>query len=239
MDHSVVYARKDLQNQNTKENISKMEADAKCATSPCTAAAAVDGGLVILATDVIHSFLAASTQDANLSQDLRDLAASLSQRASVPYRALRSIWIGSNPSRRPQLVSFMCGSGFAFSSPKPREKSEELKARLRKLAEASERKAYEELVKDITPKKKVEEPFSSYKDQLGFGMHVVLMMFTGFLVGYAAFRALFSHSPAMSAAGGILGLVIGMLVETLLFIVRTTSLDRRSTSFVSKAKKNQ
>ncbi|KNA22476.1 hypothetical protein SOVF_033750 [Spinacia oleracea] len=46
-------------------------------------------------------------------------------------------------------------------------KSEELKARLRKLEELAERKAYAELVKDITPKKP-NEPFSSYKDQLGF-----------------------------------------------------------------------
>lgn len=41
--------------------------------------------------------------------------------------------------------------------------------RLRKLEEVAERKAYDELVKDITPRKGVEEPFSSYKDQLGFG----------------------------------------------------------------------
>lgn len=48
-------------------------------------------------------------------------------------------------------------------------KSEELKARLKKLSEAAERREYDELVKDITPKKSVEEPFSSYKDQFGFG----------------------------------------------------------------------
>ncbi|CAA3020881.1 RNA-binding Musashi homolog 1-like [Olea europaea subsp. europaea] len=41
-------------------------------------------------------------------------------------------------------------------------------------------------------------------------------MFTGYLIGYAAFRALFSHSPGMSAAGGILGLV----EESIGFIVR-------------------
>lgn len=41
--------------------------------------------------------------------------------------------------------------------------------RLLKLREIAERKEYAELVKDITPKKQVEEPFSSYKDQLGFG----------------------------------------------------------------------
>lgn len=48
-------------------------------------------------------------------------------------------------------------------------KSEELKARLKKLEDIAERKAYQELVKDITPPKDVPEPFSSYKDQLGFG----------------------------------------------------------------------
>lgn len=48
-------------------------------------------------------------------------------------------------------------------------KSEELKARLKKLEDIAERKAYQELVKDIAPKKDVQEPFSSYKDQLGFG----------------------------------------------------------------------
>uniref|UniRef100_A0A3Q7IJ58 Uncharacterized protein n=1 Tax=Solanum lycopersicum TaxID=4081 RepID=A0A3Q7IJ58_SOLLC len=47
------------------------------------------------------------------------------------------------------------------------------------------------------------------------GLHVGIAMFTGYLMGYFAFRALFYHSPAMSAAGGILGLVIIMLVETL------------------------
>lgn len=41
--------------------------------------------------------------------------------------------------------------------------------RLRKLEEVAERKAYDELIKDITPRKGVEEPFSSYQDQLGFG----------------------------------------------------------------------
>lgn len=48
-------------------------------------------------------------------------------------------------------------------------KSEELKARLKKLQDIAERKAYQDLVKDITPPKDVQEPFSSYKDQLGFG----------------------------------------------------------------------
>lgn len=98
-------------------------------------------------------------------------------------------------------------------------------------------------------------------------------MFTGYLVGYALFRALFRHDPIMvfagylfnlraillisdisntviysainffflsfsqSAAGGILGLVFGMLVETLLFIIRSSNYDNRSSP--SKLKKSQ
>lgn len=105
------------------------------------------------------------------------------------------------------------------------------------------------------------------------GLHVALIMFTGYLVGYALFRALFRHDPIMvfagylfnlraillisdisntviysainffflsfsqSAAGGILGLVFGMLVETLLFIIRSSNYDNRSSP--SKLKKSQ
>ncbi|KAG8382502.1 hypothetical protein BUALT_Bualt05G0083900 [Buddleja alternifolia] len=232
-------------------------------------------GLIISTTDAIRSFLTAASTDSHLSEDLRDLSTSLitQSSSSLPYQSLKTIWLTSQPTTRPHLSSLLSGSNFIFTSPKPREKSEELKVRLRKLEEAADRKAYQQLVKDITPKNSVEEPFSSYKDQLGFEMvttkegdtgliaerfglcaavvvfpdsvrlHVVLTMFTGYFFGYAAFRALFSHSPAMSAAGGILGLVIGMLVETLLFIVRYSDQDRPSPSSTSssrlKIKKNQ
>ena len=37
------------------------------------------------------------------------------------------------------------------------------------MADMAERNAYAELVKDITPKKVDTEPFSSYKDRIGFG----------------------------------------------------------------------
>ncbi|XP_060207617.1 uncharacterized protein LOC132635306 [Lycium barbarum] len=211
--------------------------------NPSTTGATVDGGLIISTTETIHSFLAGASSELELSDDLRELASSLIDNPTLPYKHLRSVWVGSNPSDRPDLMGLLSGCKLVFCSPKPREKSEELKERLRKLEEMAERKAYDELVKDITPKKDEGEPFSSYKDQMGFGLHVALTMFTGYLLGYYAFRALFNHSPAMSAAGGILGLVIGMLVETLLFIIRTSSMDkkpaRKATSFATKQKKNQ
>ncbi|XP_052210028.1 uncharacterized protein LOC127813214 isoform X2 [Diospyros lotus] len=195
-------------------------------------------GLSLSNTGTIRSFLNSAIDDHSLPQDLRQTASDLSAQPAVPYKSLRSIWFATEPSMRPDLLCLLSGSEFVFTCPKPREKGKELKARLRKLEEVAEKKAYEELVKDITPKKGTDEPFSSYKDQLGFGLHVVVTMFTGYLVGYAAFRALFSHSPVMNAAGGILGLVCGMLLETLIFIIRTSNQDIRSSS-TSKIKKNQ
>ncbi|PKI45728.1 uncharacterized protein LOC116193304 [Punica granatum] len=195
-------------------------------------------GLVISATESIRSFLLSASRDPHLSEQLQELASDLRSLDNVPYKPLRSIWIASSPDVRPDLVRLFSGSGFVFTSPKPREKSEELKARLRKLAEMAEKKEYEELVKDIAPKKDVDEPFSSYKDQLGFGLHVVVIMFTCYLLGFLAFRALFSRDPVLSAAGGILGMVFGMLLETLRFII-WTSKDLRPPSSASRIKKNQ
>ncbi|GMN30546.1 hypothetical protein TIFTF001_002857 [Ficus carica] len=196
-------------------------------------------GLVISATEPIVSFLVSASKDPSLSQELREIASDLSSRTNVPYKSLRALWSASDVASRPNLIQLLSGSDFVLTSPKTREKSEELKARLRKLAEMAERKEYAELVKDITPNKETTEPFSSYKDQMGFGLHVALTMFTGYLVGYAAFRALFNHSPAMNAAGGILGLICGMLVETLLFIIRSSSQDLRPSTSTSKQQKDQ
>lgn len=63
--------------------------------------------------------------------------------------------------------------------------SDELKARLEKLREMLERKEYAELVRDVALPSRHDspEPFSSYKDQIGFGtyqlsyFHIVLLLF--------------------------------------------------------------
>ncbi|XP_073002066.1 uncharacterized protein [Typha latifolia] len=199
-------------------------------------------GLVIANNEVIRSFLlsaASGDHDDHLGAELQELASVLSSRSSVSYQSIRSIWSALPAAARPSLRRLFDGAEFVFSSPKPREKSEELKARLKKLAEMAERKEYAELVKDIVPKKEESEPFSSYKDQIGFGLHVVLIMFTGYLVGFAAFRALFNHSSVMNAAGGIFGLVCGMLLEVVLFIIRTSNQDMASSSPTSRSKKHQ
>ncbi|CAI0408297.1 unnamed protein product [Linum tenue] len=127
-------------------------------------------GLIIKNTDSIRWFLRSASNETHLPLELKDAASRLLSQDNVHYVSLRSIWTGSQPSSRPELMLLLSGSEFIFPTPKPREKGEELKARLRKLEELAERKAYQELVKDITPSKETTEPFSSYKDQLGFGI---------------------------------------------------------------------
>ncbi|KAK1275593.1 hypothetical protein QJS04_geneDACA001778 [Acorus gramineus] len=197
------------------------------------------GGLIIANNKTIRSFLISSAEDLTLDGELWGLASRLASESTVPYKSLRRIWSLTPSSARPGLLRLFSGSDFVLPSPKPREKSEELKERLRKLSEMAERRAYEELVRDVVPKKEVGEPFSSYKDQLGFGLHVVLTMFTGFLVGYAAFRALFNHNPILNVAGGIFGLVCGMLLETVLFIIKTSNRNDVSSYSASNVKKSQ
>ncbi|XP_028547588.1 uncharacterized protein LOC110099547 [Dendrobium catenatum] len=136
-----------------------------------TAGGSATTRLVVHNNETIRAFLlVAAADEQRLSGELRDIASDLSSQSSVPYRSLRSVWSALPVGARPSLTALFSGAEFLFSSPKPREKSEELKERLRKLAEMAERKEYEELVKDVAPRMEKAEPFSSYKDQIGFGM---------------------------------------------------------------------
>ncbi|PKU62179.1 hypothetical protein MA16_Dca020586 [Dendrobium catenatum] len=134
-----------------------------------TAGGSATTRLVVHNNETIRAFLlVAAADEQRLSGELRDIASDLSSQSSVPYRSLRSVWSALPVGARPSLTALFSGAEFLFSSPKPREKSEELKERLRKLAEMAERKEYEELVKDVAPRMEKAEPFSSYKDQIGF-----------------------------------------------------------------------
>lgn len=81
-----------------------------------------NGGLVISTTEIMHSFLRTASVNTDLSQDLRDLASSLTQQTTVPYKSLKSIWVGCDPKSRPNILCLFSGSSFVFTSPKPREK---------------------------------------------------------------------------------------------------------------------
>lgn len=93
------------------------------ASSPTTSAVTGGGdGVVVSITDELRSFLTSSSTDSHLSEDLRDLSSSLTIQSTVPYKSLKSIWLGSRPGVRPDLSSLLAGSNFVFTSPTPRQK---------------------------------------------------------------------------------------------------------------------
>lgn len=106
-------------------------AEANDAVSPQISTAAVTspttsngggGGLMLSITEAMRSFLATSSTDTDLSEDLRDLSSSLRNQSTAPYESLKRIWLGSKPDSRPGLTALLSGSGFVFTSPAPREK---------------------------------------------------------------------------------------------------------------------
>ncbi|KAH7426351.1 hypothetical protein KP509_11G097800 [Ceratopteris richardii] len=195
---------------------------------------AVSSGLLLSSTPAIDEFLRSAVDAATLP---------LQQGDPVPYKLLRDAWVTAPLSSRPRWHQLLAGSTFVFRSPKPREKSDELKARLARLQEIAERNAYQDLVKDVIPKQDEEfEYFSTYKNQLGFGVHVIFIMFTGYLAGYFLFRSQFRGNSILHAAGGVSGMVLGMLVETMLFIIRASKMDdqhrSKKAAYPSRPKKD-
>eukprot|EP00249_Psilotum_nudum_P008599 c21395_g1_i2 orf=238-912(+) len=184
-------------------------------------------GLLLNSTPAIRNFLSFAASSSSLSDSLSACAYRYAEVDVVPYSLVRDVWVEMPSSSRPQLWRLFAGAIFCLPSPKLREKSPELKVRLEKLQDLADRKAYNELVKDVTRSEQKRECFSSYKDQFGFGLHVMVTMFTGYLVGFALFRAQFGDNIALHTAGGLLGLVIAMLVETLLFIIRFSRAEER------------
>ncbi|EFJ24618.1 hypothetical protein SELMODRAFT_271067 [Selaginella moellendorffii] len=178
-------------------------------------------GLRFHSTAGIQEFLDAASSSASLLPDrVSELALRYKDASVVPYQVIRDVWSNFAPEARPSFRRLLEGATFAFHSPKPREKPKELQERLQKLQELADQKAYKDLVKDVVKENEEMVPLSTYKDQIGFGLHVIVTMFTGFLLGFALFRSQFEESVVLHVAGGLIGLFAGMILETVLFIVR-------------------
>lgn len=195
----------------------------------------LEAGLQLQLTDRLRQLLEQGLSLAGLQQE----QVALIQRyrgkgqSEVPYRLLDFICQNlraelSDSSGGPWLHEAAAASGLHLPSPKLKEKSPELKARLRELHEANERREYEELVKDVTRserRSREKELLPSYKQQLSFGLHVAAIMATCYFLGHFLMRTQFPDQVTLHVTGGLVGLIVGMLVEVFLFIIRTVRLE--------------
>jgi hypothetical protein len=78
------------------------------------------------------------------------------------------------------------------------------------------------MVRDVTRRQREEEervPLSGTVKEVGFGVHVLTVMFACFLAFVALGRRLF-RDPGMPMALGAIGMLAALLVETSLFLIR-------------------
>lgn len=76
-------------------------------------------------------------------------------------------------------------------------------------------------------------------DNVTCRMKIIVFVTMFSIVVLLSFNSVIVNACFQNAAGGILGLIGGMLIETFLFIIRTSSQDRRSSTSTSKQKKDQ
>ena len=92
-----------------------------------------------------------------------------------------------------------------------------------------EERAYQSLVRDVTWKQRQERervPLSGTAREVGFGVHIITVMAACFLAFWALGMRLF-RDPGMQFMLGAVGLLAGLVVETLLFSIKET---RRTSS---------
>ena len=107
-------------------------------------------------------------------------------------------------------------------TPAARQRSPELVQRLETLRVRAEELQYQTLVTDVTLRESAERgrvPISGAMREIGYGVHVLSVMATCFLVALIAGRSL-SSDPGIQCAIGALGMLLSLGVETALFVIR-------------------
>lgn len=184
-------------------------------------------------TDKICTLLKQAAACSDLAQDLQDEATQLLAKPEVPWSRLRAITLEfrlSTGSTDGLLLHEVCyGSKLVLKPPQKREKSKELQDRLIKLQEQVDQASYDKMVSDVTKQERAAAALRSgalqtYKQQMSFGLHVIVMMGTFYAVGHIAGTAL-SPRTAVRAACGMCGLVFAMLLETVLLMIETNRFE--------------
>lgn len=107
------------------------------------------------------------------------------------------------------------------SAPAPRVSTPRTAARLEWLRRRAEEREYERIVSDIRPKPRfsVKRELDEVRADIGLGVHVLALMFTGFFVMfYVASQAY--DGLLVPCAAGLAGMLGAMVVETVLHILR-------------------
>lgn len=147
---------------------------------------------------------------------------------TIEWDELKRIYKASGYAEKSISLEDVCRGGGIYTGEQnkvpPSTKSPQLVRHLEKLQKALDQKRYDEMVRCVTSKEKKWEDstgFHSYREQMRYGAHVISMMGVFFAFGYALGWRLFD-SMAYRAVCGIVSMFIAMVLECVLFILRSS-----------------
>ncbi|GLC59731.1 hypothetical protein PLESTB_001527500 [Pleodorina starrii] len=187
--------------------------------------------LSVRLTDGVVSLLDEAASCSGISEKVKADAERLRGAGSIPWEDLKCIAseLRANPEKPIYLHQLCSHKDVEYPAPPPKEKSPELQARLARLQAELDNKRYSDMVADITEsERKAEEMRNSIlptsRLQLSFGAHVLVTMFTFWAVAYYGSKFYLSYDELWAGLAGALGLTVGLLLETLLLIIRSNRL---------------
>jgi len=184
----------------------------------------------LLRSEGIKQLLHQASTSSDIPVEMRTQAGELlSNKEAIPWKMLHGLCAtlreaSTDSTAGPWLHKIAADGGLDLKPPPPKTKNPELVARLQKLRVLEEERKYQDLTSDVDFKErtaKETEHFSSFREHIGFGTHVIVVMFTLFLLGHHAAKH-FSELQIIHITGGLVGAILGLMVETLLFIIRTS-----------------
>lgn len=178
-------------------------------------------------TDRLRQLLRTAASNESLDQELAHEASQAASAEHVSWSLLRKVAAAMRTDGQgpPWLHEECQGSEPVLASPAARVRSDELKARLVKLQAAADQKRYDSMVHEVTKVERDAEALReggmrTYKQQLNFGVQVIVMMGSFYAMGHIV-AAFVTERLAVRAAAGLAGLILAMMAETILLIMRT------------------
>eukprot|EP00287_Rhodomonas_sp_CCMP768_P013671 CAMPEP_0196757370 /NCGR_PEP_ID=MMETSP1091-20130531/103631_1 /TAXON_ID=302021 /ORGANISM="Rhodomonas sp., Strain CCMP768" /LENGTH=240 /DNA_ID=CAMNT_0042106143 /DNA_START=20 /DNA_END=742 /DNA_ORIENTATION=- len=110
--------------------------------------------------------------------------------------------------------------------PPPKQKNPEAEARLQKVKAELEDREYEMMTRDVRRQEIEQQDVGEIKtlsQSLGEGVNILVAKGTAFAIGWFASRAAWGYDPLWNLIAGLVGLIIGFMLESLLFVLRSSS----------------
>ena len=187
-------------------------------------------GLAVRATPRVRGVLERAAGAPGLDGALRARARAAAEAEAVPWALVDACCTGLREAggaggAGPYLHEALEGAEMVLprAAKKPRDPG--LDRKLREVRERLEEKRYRAMVKDVA----APEPapaFSSFREQLAFGLNTAVVIFALAAAFFTAAKGM-AWGPQTQLAASLVGGTLGMVVETLLFIIRTNRPEKK------------